>query len=109
MTPGLLSILGDSMELRVNVPEDLWRIAIDSDEFEAVLLNLADNARDAMPNGGFLTFEARNEVIDEGSMAEHSEVKSGRYVLLTVTDTGLGMPGKVLERAFEPFFTTKPV
>jgi len=109
LTAGLLPMLGESTELRVDLPPDLWMIGIDSEEFEAVLFNLASNACDAMPNGGRLTIEARNETIGDESAMDHPEVTSGRYVVLTVTDTGLGMPQNVLERAFEPFFTTKPV
>jgi CheY-like chemotaxis protein len=108
LTNAILATLNGSAELNVDLPADLWQIAVDGDELEKALLNLADNAHDAMPNGGRLTIAAQNATIDEASVA-HPDMKPGCYVLLSVTDTGAGMPQAVLEQAFEPFFTTKPV
>ena len=86
----------------------LWNTFIDLAQLENALLNLALNARDAMPNGGKLTIELRNAYLDQRYAARHGDVKAGQYVLVAVTDTGVGMTGEQVERAFEPFYTTKP-
>jgi CheY-like chemotaxis protein len=91
------------------VAEDLASTMIDRSEFETALLNLALNARDAMPRGGRLTIETATVWLDEDYAAVHQPVQPGRYVLLAVSDNGSGMPPEVLEHALEPFFTTKEV
>jgi PAS domain S-box-containing protein len=100
--------LGDNIEIESVVAGGLWNTFIDLAQLENALLNLALNARDAMPNGGKLTIELRNAYLDQRYAARHGDVKAGQYVLIAVTDTGLGMTGEQVERAFEPFYTTKP-
>jgi CheY-like chemotaxis protein len=87
----------------------LWRVEADPNELEAAILNLAVNARDAMANGGRLTLETGNAHIDDAYATAHSEVVAGQYVVISVTDTGVGMDAQTLAQAFEPFFTTKPI
>ncbi|MGF1619343.1 MAG: ATP-binding protein [Rhodomicrobiaceae bacterium] len=112
----LLSGLEDM--LRRTIPENiamemvlaggLWQTLADVHGLENTLVNLAVNARDAMPEGGKLTFETANAFLDEAYATEHPEVASGQYVMIAVTDMGEGMPPDVLDRVFEPFYTTKP-
>ncbi len=87
----------------------LWRAHADPHELENVLLNLVVNARDAMPDGGKLTIETSNAHLDDTYARDNVEVSAGQYVLIAVTDTGIGMSPEIMARAFEPFFTTKPV
>jgi PAS domain S-box-containing protein len=100
--------LGESIAIEVVQSAGPWRTLVDPSQLENALLNLAINARDAMPKGGKLTIETGNTYIDDEYADTHAEVKAGQYVLVAVTDTGSGMSPDVLERAFEPFFTTKP-
>jgi PAS domain S-box-containing protein len=100
--------LGEAVELQVVVGSGLWNTQVDPGQMENVILNLAINARDAMEGAGRLTIELGNAVLDEHYVAKLVDVPAGQYVMLSVTDTGCGMPPDVLQRAFEPFFTTKP-
>jgi CheY-like chemotaxis protein len=95
------------IDIRVVLGEKLARINADPTQIDQVLMNLAVNARDAMPEGGKLIVETANMVLDEEYARRHLEAKPGRYVLLTVTDTGAGMDKDTLEHIFEPFYTTK--
>ena len=100
--------LGEHVSLEVVGSGGLWPVEVDAAELESALVNLAVNARDAMPNGGKLTIEAGNTYLDEAYCQMHGEIEAGQYVLISVSDTGAGMSRDVLERAFEPFYTTKP-
>jgi signal transduction histidine kinase/CheY-like chemotaxis protein len=99
--------LGEEISLEVVGGGGLWPVEADAAELESVLVNLAVNARDAMPGGGKLTVEAGNSYLDEAYCRRHVDVKPGQYVQISVTDTGSGMSDEVLQHAFEPFFTTK--
>lgn len=100
--------LGESIEVESVVGGGLWNTAVDPHQFENVILNLAINARDAMPDGGRLTLELSNATLDDEYVASLPDVAAGQYVMLAVTDTGIGMRPDVMERAFDPFFSTKP-
>jgi PAS domain S-box-containing protein len=101
--------LGEQVAVETVLAGGLWRVHVDPNQLEVAILNLAVNARDAMPEGGKLTIETANTHLDEIYAASQAEVLSGQYVVICVTDTGCGMTRKVLDRAFEPFFTTKDV
>ena len=101
--------LGEIVRLEIVTSPGLWRIEADPNQLEAALLNLAVNARDAMPGGGVLTVETANARLDEAYAQQNAEVPPGQYVCIAVTDTGSGMPKELLEKVFEPFFTTKEV
>lgn len=103
----LTRTLGEDIQLAIERRDDLWMMLADRAQMESAILNLALNARHAMPNGGKLTIETANEQLDEDYAAHNSEVLQGDYVMLAVTDTGTGMTPLVIEKAFEPFFTTK--
>lgn len=98
--------LGD-IRVETVLASGLWQTRVDPNQLENALLNLAVNARDAMPEGGRLTIETGNAYIDDDYALEHVEVLPGQYVLLAITDTGTGMPPSVIAKAFDPFFTTK--
>jgi PAS domain S-box-containing protein len=99
--------LPKSIEVLYHIPDDLWIISADATQVHQVLMNLCVNARDAMPNGGSITIRAENVYVDENYARMHLEAQPGRFVVITVADTGTGMPPDVLSRIFEPFFTTK--
>jgi two-component system, NtrC family, sensor kinase len=99
--------LGESISLEIVGAAGLWPAEADATELEAALVNLAVNARDAMPEGGKLTIETSNAYLDEDYCRGEADVRPGQYVLIAVSDTGAGMPKEVVDRAFEPFFTTK--
>lgn len=101
--------LGERVELQTILAEELWPALTDINQLESAILNLAINARDAMPDGGRLTIETRNTQLDADYARRHSDVAAGEYVVISVSDTGIGMPRHVADRAFDPFFTTKPV
>jgi PAS domain S-box-containing protein len=99
--------LGENIAIETVLAAGLWTTSADVPQLENAVLNLAVNARDAMQNGGKLTIETANAYLDEAYAAAHTEVAPGQYVMLAVSDTGVGMSEKTLARAFEPFFTTK--
>ena len=101
--------LGEHVEIELKLADDLWPALADSGQVENSLLNLAINARDAMPDGGKLTIETTNVHLDDDYASNNAEVAPGDYVMMAVTDTGTGMPEDVLAHVFEPFFTTKEV
>jgi signal transduction histidine kinase len=101
--------LGETIAIETVLAAGLWRAEADANELESAILNLAVNARDAMPEGGRLTLETSNAYIDEAYVAGHPELTQGQYVLLSVSDSGTGMDPQTVQQAFEPFFTTKPV
>jgi signal transduction histidine kinase/DNA-binding response OmpR family regulator len=100
--------LGETIRIETVRTGGLWNTVVDPNQLESVILNLAINARDAMPGGGRLTIEIANAMLDDDYVAAEPDVRPGQYVMIAVSDTGCGMPRDVLERACEPFFTTKP-
>lgn len=103
----LARLIGEDIEFKTFLGEELGSVRIDAGQFEQVLVNLAVNARDAMPDGGVLIVETANAELDENYCARHPGIQPGKYVLLAVSDTGQGMSDEVKQRLFEPFFTTK--
>lgn len=101
--------LREDIEIRTEFEPRLWTAIADPGQLESAMLNLALNAQDAMPDGGRLTIATANAPLDERYVDSHLEVKSGRYVMISVTDDGQGMPEEVREHVFEPFYTTKEV
>ncbi len=99
--------LGEHIDVRVVDSAGLWPAMADAAQLESAVVNLALNARDAMQDGGRLTIEVANKVLDHAYARSHVEVTAGDYVMVAVSDTGTGMPPEVLARVFEPFFTTK--
>jgi two-component system, cell cycle sensor histidine kinase and response regulator CckA len=109
-TTGLLEkVIGEQIEVKMALAEDLRVTRADPAQIEQVVMNLCFNARDAMPGGGQLLIETRNLDLDEKYCARHADARPGRWVQLSVSDTGTGMDAATLERIFEPFFTTKEV
>ena len=103
----LRETLPKSIEINFQIPNDLWIISADATQMHQVLMNLCVNARDAMPEGGSIAIKAENVFVDENYARMHIEAKPGRFVVITVSDTGPGMTVEVQSRIFEPFFTTK--
>ena len=101
--------LGEGVDLELVLAGGLWMTICDANQLENALLNLAINARDAMPGGGKLIIETSNTHLDGAYVAHDRELKAGQYVCISVSDTGSGMDPEVMSRAFDPFFTTKPI
>lgn len=106
--PLLRRAVGEFVTVECAVGAGLWNTTVDPAEFQAAVLNLAINSRDAMPDGGKLTIELTNGTLDEAYASQHAEVLPGQYVLFAITDTGAGMDAATMTQALDPFFTTKP-
>ncbi len=102
-------VIGEEIEIITSLDENLGKVKVDPGQIEHVLMNLAVNAKDAMPYGGKLIFSTENMDIKDDFVRANPEMSPGKYIMLTVADTGVGMPPMVKERIFEPFFTTKEV
>jgi PAS domain S-box-containing protein len=107
MSDVLKRTLGDAIEIRTSFASDLWPMLSDVSEVENAILNIAINARDAMPNGGKLLIETSNKALGVDDVAGETGLKPGAYVMLSISDTGIGIPPALQTRVFEPFFTTK--
>jgi CheY-like chemotaxis protein len=103
----LQRVIGEDIDLSTTLVEDLWSVRADPSQIEQVIINLAVNARDAMPHGGHLSIVTANIVLDQASPGCHLDARPGEYVTLPISDTGMGMDEEVRDRIFEPFFTTK--
>jgi PAS domain S-box-containing protein len=101
--------LGEQITITPQLTQDAWPALVDPNQLTTAILNLALNARDAMPEGGKLVLETRNVHLDEGYASMNADVAPGNYVMIAVSDTGAGIPAALLERVFDPFFTTKEV
>lgn len=109
MSELLRRTIGENVRIETVLAGGLWTAFIDGAQLENAVLNLCVNGRDAMPDGGRLTIETACSHLDDAYAAAHDEVTAGQYVMISVTDTGTGMPPEVIERAFDPFYTTKGV
>ncbi len=108
MSDLLRSTLGEHIRIETVSAAGLWTTNADAHQLESAVLNIAINARDAMPEGGRLTIETANTYLDDAYSQQHVEVEPGQYVMIAVSDTGAGMPPEIASRVFDPFFTTKP-
>ena len=99
--------LGEHIALTLELDAALWPVKVDAAQLEAALVNLATNARDAMPKGGRLSITTRNTTLDAAYASRHPDAAAGDYVLIEVCDTGTGIPPEIITRIFDPFFTTK--
>jgi PAS domain S-box-containing protein len=106
--PLVARTLGEAIQTRLSLSDSLWPVTVDPSQFDNALLNLAVNARDAMPDGGWLEIATENVTVDHAYAAQHDNLPLGDYVRVSVTDSGHGMLPDVVSRVFEPFFTTKP-
>jgi CheY-like chemotaxis protein len=104
----LRRVLPEDIDIEIIRSGGLWKIETDAAQLETAFLNLAVNARDAMPDGGRLTIEAANAMLDDEYVSTETDLSAGQYVVIIVTDTGFGMSDDILSQVFEPFFTTKP-
>jgi PAS domain S-box-containing protein len=107
VTDMLRRTLGEHITLSTSLARDVWPTRADPGQFQSAIVNMAVNARDAMPQGGKLVVETRNMVFDKEHADSHVDLQAGEYVQLSISDTGTGMPPEVRDRVFEPFFTTK--
>jgi two-component system cell cycle sensor histidine kinase/response regulator CckA len=107
MVTMLRRLIGENIEVATSLLPDLGHVKADPTQIEQILMNLAVNGRDAMPGGGTITIETTNVELNDSHARQHAEVKPGSYVMLAVSDTGVGMDGETQARIFEPFFTTK--
>jgi PAS domain S-box-containing protein len=103
----LARLIGENIEMRVGIPAEVWPIKFDPSQMDQILINLSINARDAMPNGGVLTIEASNEIMDEKACRASLDLRPGSYVCLKVRDNGSGMDDETMTHIFDPFYTTK--
>ncbi len=108
MTNLLRRTIGETIDIKLVASGGLWTALVDSNQLQNAILNLAINARDAMPDGGKLTIDLANASLDSAYAKSHRDVKAGQYVMVAITDTGVGMSPEILDKVFEPFFTTKP-
>jgi PAS domain S-box-containing protein len=109
MTDLIERAAGPAIAVRARLQAALWTTLCDPNQLESALLNLANNARDAMPEGGLLTIETENATLSAAQARRHGDLRPGEYVQVAVRDNGAGMPADVVARAFDPFFTTKPM
>ncbi|WP_293900825.1 CHASE3 domain-containing protein [Phenylobacterium sp.] len=109
MSEMLRRTLGEDVQMETALAGGLWRTNVDAAQLENAIVNLCVNARDAMPDGGRLTIETSNAHLDDAYAQANADAAAGQYVMISVSDTGAGMPAEVIERAFEPFYTTKGV
>src|SRR5580698_155628 len=108
MSDLLNSTLGEQIQIETVTSAGLWIVNADAQQLESAILNIAINARDAMPDGGKLTIETANAYLDEAYCRQNPEIEPGQFVMIAITDTGAGMSPDTAARVFDPFFTTKP-